>query len=112
MSQRTISTSCTIVQSTADDSLVVAIVSADRLAAVELPEPRHVVRAGGHEVRRIGAEGCIPYPTLVARQGLGEGEGVARGRPNLDGAVGRRGCQVSASMCRTAAFGQQVDSSD
>ena len=53
---------------------MMAVVLADDLLAVQLPQPREVVRAGRHQVRRVGAEGAVPNPPLVARQSRLEGE--------------------------------------
>lgn len=45
------------------------VVLADDLLAVEFPQPSVVVRARRDEVSRVGAEGAVPDPALVARQG-------------------------------------------
>lgn len=57
---------------------MVPVVLADDLLAVELPQPRVVIRAGCHQVRRVSAEGAVPDPALVARQGC-----LKRIRPRL-----------------------------
>lgn len=57
-----------IVQRHADSTTVVAVVLANDLLAVQLPQARIVVRARGDEVRRVGAERAVPHPALVARQ--------------------------------------------
>lgn len=80
---------------------MVTVILPDDLLAVQLPQPRVVVRARGDQVGRVGAEGAVPDPALVARQGGLEGEGpgeaalVAPGGlvdvdlPDLCGVVGR-----------------------
>lgn len=45
------------------------IILADDLLAMQLPESRVVVRAGRHQVGRVGAEGAVPDPALVAGEG-------------------------------------------
>lgn len=52
-----------------------SVILPDDLLAVELPQAGVVVGAGGDEVGRVGAEGAVPDPALVARQGGLEGEG-------------------------------------
>lgn len=73
---------------------------------MQLPQAGVVVGAGGDQVGRVGAEGAVPDPALVARQGGLEGEGpgpaalVAPGGlvevdlPDLGGVVGRAGRQL------------------
>ena len=90
-----------IIQSHTHRTPVVAIVLPDDLLAMQLPQPRVVVRARRDQVGRVGAEGAVPDPALVARQGGLEGEGprvavlVAAGGlvdvdlPDLGGVVGR-----------------------
>lgn len=51
-----------------------SVILPDDLLAVELPQAGVVVGAGGDEVGRVGAEGAVPDPALVARQGGLEGE--------------------------------------
>ena len=58
-----------VVQSDTDGAAVVAIVLADNLLAVQLPEPRVVVAAGSDQIGTICAECTVPYPSLVSRQG-------------------------------------------
>lgn len=55
---------------------MVAVVLADNLLAVELPEPSVVVAAGCDKVGTICAEGTVPDPALVTGEGRLEGEGL------------------------------------
>lgn len=64
-----------IVQSHTHSAPVVSVILPDDLLAVELPQAGVVVGAGGDEVGRVGAEGAVPDPALVARQGGLEGKG-------------------------------------
>lgn len=78
-----------------------SVILPDDLLAVELPEAGVVVGAGGDEVGRVGAEGAVPDPALVAGQGGLEGEGAGEAAlvragglvdvdlPDLGGVVGR-----------------------
>lgn len=56
---------------------MVPVVLSDDLLAMQLPQPRIVVRACRHQIRRIRTEGAIPNPALVAckcslqREGFG-----------------------------------------
>lgn len=78
-----------VVQRDADGATVVAVVLADDLLAVQLPQAGVVVGAGGDEVGRVGAEGAVPDPALVARQGGLEREGLwAAGLVGLGGLLG------------------------
>ena len=44
------------------------IILPDNRLRLQLPQPRIVIRARGHQVRRIRAERAIPHPALVRRQ--------------------------------------------
>ena len=57
-----------VVKCNADGAAVVAVILADDVQAAELPEAGVVVRARGDEVGRVGAEGAVPHPALVAVQ--------------------------------------------
>lgn len=77
-----------------------SVILPDNLLAVELPKAGVVVGAGGDEVGRVGAEGAVPDPALVAGQGGLEGERVGEAAlvragglvdvnlPDLGGVVG------------------------
>lgn len=56
-----------------------AVVLANNLLAVQLPQAGVVVGAGGDEVGRVGAEGAVPDPALVAGEGGLEGVGLGLG---------------------------------
>lgn len=80
-----------------------AVVLADDLLTVQLPESGVVVGAGRDEVSRVGAEGAVPDPPLVTRQGGLEGEGLGllvMGRleilhlPDARGVVGAAGREL------------------
>lgn len=83
---------------------MVAVVLPDDLLALQLPQTGVVVGAGGDEVRAVGAEGAVPYPALVTRQGCLEREGfwlrvLGRGLdvahlPDLGGVVGAAGREL------------------
>lgn len=95
-----------VVQRDADGAAVVAVVLADDLLAVQLPEAGVVVRAGGDEVCGVGAEGAVPHPALVAGQGGLEGERLGAAGlvwlggllgvdlPDLGGVIGRAGREL------------------
>jgi hypothetical protein len=55
-----------IVESNADRTTVVAIVLADNLLGLELPETSVMIATGGDQVGRVGAERAVPNPALVA----------------------------------------------
>lgn len=57
-----------VVERHTHSTTMMAIVLADDLLAVQLPQARVVIRARGDQVRRVGAEGTVPHPTLVARK--------------------------------------------
>ncbi len=76
-----------VVERDADGAAVVAVVLADDLLGVQLPEPGIVVAAGRHEVGTIRTESAVPHPALVAGQSGFEGEGAGFG-------VGRRRLHV------------------
>lgn len=90
-----------VVQGNANSTAMVSVVLADDLLAVQLPEAGVVVRAGGDEVGRVGAEGAVPDPALVAGQGglerVGAGPVVLGGGlevgdfPDLGGVIGAAG---------------------
>lgn len=93
-----------VVERDADGATVVAVILTDDLLRVKLPQARVVIATGGHEVGAIGAEGAVPDPTLVARQGGLEGKGARLGVgarrlhlldfPDLGGVVGAAGGQL------------------
>ena len=58
-----------VIEGDADGAAVVAVVLADDLLAVQLPEAGVVVAAGRDEVRAVGAKGAVPDPALVALEG-------------------------------------------
>lgn len=55
---------------------MVAAVLADDSASTELPQTGVMVARHRHQVRRVGREGAVPDPPLVASQGGLEEEGV------------------------------------
>ena len=55
---------------------MVPIILADDLLAAHLPQPGVVVRAGRHQVCRVGAERAVPYPALMSREGGLQREGL------------------------------------
>ena len=85
---------------------MVSVILPDDTLGRQLPEPRVVVRARGYEVRRVGGEGAVPHPALVAREGGLEAVGARRRRvvrvarlhvphlPNLGGVVGGAGGEL------------------
>ena len=95
-----------IIQGHTHRTPVMAVILPDDLLAVELPEAGVVVGAGGDEVGRVGAEGAVPDPALVARQGGLQGEGAGEAAlvqagglvdvdlPDLCGVVGGAGRQL------------------
>jgi hypothetical protein len=93
-----------VVERDADGAAVVAVVLTDDLLGVQLPQARIVVAAGRHEVGAIGAEGAVPDPALVTRQGGFEWKGARLGvrtsrlhlfnLPDLGGMVGATGCEL------------------
>lgn len=92
-----------VIEGDTDGASVVAIVLANDLLAVELPEPGIVVGTGRHQVGRIGAERAVPDPALVAREGGLERERLrllVGGRlkvldlPDAGGVVGAAGCEL------------------
>lgn len=72
-----------VVQCDTDSASVVAVVLANDGLAAQLPQPCVVVAARRHEVRRVGAEGTVPNPALVACQ-----SGLERERFRLSVSVG------------------------
>lgn len=64
-----------------------SVILPDNLLAVELPKAGVVVGAGGDEVGRVGAEGAVPDPALVAGQGGLEGERVGEAALVLAGGL-------------------------
>ncbi|EJT51184.1 hypothetical protein A1Q1_07648 [Trichosporon asahii var. asahii CBS 2479] len=70
------------------------LVLPDGLSSREVPETGTVVGRRGDEVRRVGREGCVPDPALVALERAVEGVLVVLGGPELDGRVGGAGGQV------------------
>ncbi|EKC98257.1 hypothetical protein A1Q2_07271 [Trichosporon asahii var. asahii CBS 8904] len=70
------------------------LVLPDGLSSREVPETGAVVGRRGDEVRRVGREGCVPDPALVALERAVEGVLVVLGGPELDGRVGGAGGQV------------------
>lgn len=57
-----------VIQRDTDRAAMVAIILADNLLAVQLPQARVVVRASRDQVGRVRAEGAVPDPALVACQ--------------------------------------------
>lgn len=95
-----------IIQSHTYRTPVMSVILPDDLLAVQLPQARVVVGAGRHQVGRVGAEGAVPDPPLVAGQGGLEGEGAREAAlvragglvdvdlPDLGGVVGGAGRQL------------------
>lgn len=82
---------------------MVPVVLTDNLLAVQLPQPRIMIRARRYEIGRVCAKGTVPDPALVAGQGGLEREGlglvVGPGRavldlPNLGSVVGAAGGEL------------------
>lgn len=67
-----------VIEGDADGAAVVAVVLADDLLAVQLPEAGVVVAAGRDEVRAVGAKGAVPDPALVALEGRFQRERAPR----------------------------------
>jgi hypothetical protein len=65
-----------IIQRHADGAAMVAIVLADDVLALQLPETRIMVRASRNEIRRVGREGAVPNPSLMAIEFLFELEAL------------------------------------
>lgn len=63
-----------VIQRYTHSTPMMTIVLPDNLLAMQLPQARVVIRARSDQVRRIGAEGAVPHPALVAREGSLEGE--------------------------------------
>ena len=70
-----------VIKRNAHGAAVVAVVLADDLLAVQLPQARVVVAARRDEVGAVGAEGAVPDPALVALEGRLEGERLSRAGP-------------------------------
>jgi hypothetical protein len=58
-----------VIQRHTDSTAVVAVILANNLLGVQLPQPRVVVGASSHKICRVGAEGAVPDPALVAGEG-------------------------------------------
>lgn len=81
------------------------VVLPDNLLAMQLPQSRVVIRARSDQVSRVGAEGTVPHPALVARERSLEGKwlGIAVlvgllglfgiHLPDFGSVVGRAGCE-------------------
>lgn len=57
-----------VVQCDAHGASVMPVILADDGLAAKLPQSRVMIAASCHQVRRVGAEGTVPNPALVARQ--------------------------------------------
>ena len=101
-----------VVERNTDGTAMMSVVLPDDALAAELPKPSIVVRAGCHEIGRVGAEGAVPDPALMAMQRRFKGKGmrIAVGReivlcggvvrlrcverPDTGGVVGRAGRKI------------------
>lgn len=92
-----------VVQRHTYSTSVMAVVLANDLLAVQLPQARIVIRACGDQVGRVGAKSAVPHPALVACEGGLEWEWLGItvligllgllgiDLPDLGGVVGRAG---------------------
>jgi len=82
-----------VVEGHADGRLVVPVVLADGLPRRQLPQAGNVVAGGRDQVGRVGREGAVPHPALVAVQLLVQRPALRV--PDLDRRVGRAGGQAA-----------------